>query len=160
MSVNDLIEEQNQLKAHEQPFFLWPRQWEEYNLPDSFNWEIHPFQPDEVEKIPSEPGIYSFVIQPGIASHPYCAYLIYIGKTKRTLQERFKEYFREERNAERSRPKVLRLLNQYKGYLHFCCVTIAETERITDIEDALLSAFLPPCNDKFPSSIRRVIGAF
>ena len=160
MSVSDLIDEQDQLKAHRWPLFLWPRQWSNYNRPDVFNWEIYRFQLDEVENIPNEPGIYSFVIQPEVASHPYCAYLMYIGKTKRTLQQRFKEYFQEQENAERGRPKILRLLNKYQGYLHFCCLTIAETKQITDIENALIRAFLPPCNSTFPAEIRPVIGAF
>ena len=160
MSVNDLIDEQDQLKAHRWTFSLWPRQWTNYNLPYLFNWKIYRFQLDEVENIPNKPGIYSFVIQPEIASHPYCAYLMYIGKTKRTLQQRFREYLRERENVERGRPKILQLLNKYQGYLYFCCSTMAETEQITEIENALISAFLPPCNSTFPAEIRPVIGAF
>ena len=159
MSV-DLIDEQNQLSAHRYTFSLWPRQWAAYNLPDRFNWEMHPFQQDQIENIPSEPGIYSFVIQPGIASYPECSYLMYVGRTERTLRERFMEYFRERRNVERGRPKILRLLNQYQGYLHFCYSTIQQKERLEEIEDAIIAAFLPPCNDKFPSGIRRIIGGF
>ena len=99
------------------------------------------------------------MLQPEVASHTHCAYLMYIGKTTRTLQARFTEYLREREN-ERGRPKILRLLNIYQDYLHFCCLTIAETERITDIEDALISAFLPPCNSEFPAEVRPAIGAF
>ena len=159
MSVADLIDEQNQLSAHRYTFSLWPQQWMAYNLPDQFHWKIHPFQRDQIENIPREPGIYSFVIQPGIASYPYCSYLMYIGKTERTLRQRFREYLREQNN-EAGRPKILRFLNQYEGYLYFCYSTIREKERIGKIEDALLDAFLPPCNRDFSSSIRRIIGAF
>ena len=159
MAVIDLIKEQDGLIAHRYAFFLVPEKWETYNLSDPFNWEMHPFQPDQAENIPSEPGIYSFVIQPGIASHPRCSYLMYIGKTKRTLRERFREYFRERDNPA-GRPKIVRLLNKYHGYLHFCCLAIAKKERIGEIEDALINAFLPPCNDQFPAEVRRVIGAF
>lgn len=159
MTVNDFIEERMLLGAHRYTFSLWPQQWVAYNLPDLFHWEIHPFQRDQTENIPSEPGIYSFVIQPGIASHPSCSYLMYIGKTARTLQQRFKEYFNEQQNAAKGRPKILGLLNQYQGYLYFCCSVIAEAERIEQIECALINAFLPPCNDQFSSEIGRIMRA-
>lgn len=159
MSVIDLIEEQDQLIAHRYDFFLWPRQWKAYNLSDSFNWKIHPFQRNQVKHIPREPGIYSFVIQPGIASHPHCSYMMYIGKTCNTLRDRFRDYL-DEQNDPNGRRKVVRFLHKYQGYLHFCCSTIAETEQIKKIEDALISAFLPPCNSQFPADIRPAIGAF
>ncbi len=159
MSVVDLIDEQDQLKAHQYKFSLWPRAWAAYNLPDPFKWEIYPFQQDQIDNIPSQPGIYSFVIQPGIASHSNCSYLVYIGRTERTLRVRFREYLREQ-NKREGRPKIVRLLNKYQDYLYFCCSVIAETERITEIEEALINAFLPPCNDQFSAEMSRVIGAF
>ena len=159
MSVVKLLNERAKLKTHRWSFPLWPRSWRAYNLPDSFSWEIYPFQRNQVNNIPSQPGIYSFVIQPGIASHFHCSYLMYIGRTERTLRVRFREYLRDQNNPE-GRPKILELLNRYKGFLHFCCSTIEETERITEIEEALISAFLPPCNDQLPAEIRRIAGAF
>jgi hypothetical protein len=154
-----LIDQQDQLITYQYTFFMSPQRWAAYNLADPFNWEIYPFQQDQVENVPSEPGIYSFVIQPGIATHPACSYLMYIGKTERTLRQRFREYCREQQNVE-GRPKIVRLLNKYQGYLYFCCSPIAKTDRIGEIEDALIKAFLPPCNDQFPAGVRRVIGAF
>lgn len=159
MSVIDLIEEQDQLIAHRYEFFLWPRQWEAYNLSDSFNWKIHPFQRNQARHIPREPGIYSFVIQPGVASHPHCSYIMYIGRTCYTLHSRFSRYLREQ-NDPQGRSKVVRFLNKYHGYTYFCCSIISETEQIEKIEDALIRAFLPPCNSQFPAEIRPVIGAF
>ena len=159
MSVTDIIEKQNQLKAHHFDFYLWPKLWETYNLPDQARWEIHPFQKDQSKHIPREPGIYSFVIQPCIASYPECSYLMYIGKTERTLYQRFHEYLLEQKNNA-GRPKILRLLNLYKGYLYFAYSTIIEKERIGKIEDALIDAFLPPCNKKFSAEVRPIIEAF
>ena len=160
MLVNDLIAVPDQLSGHDYTFFLWPRQWAAYNLSDSFNWEIHPFRRDQIENIPSDPGIYSFVIQPRVAAHPHCSYLMYVGKTERPLRERFRDYFSERQDVETGRPKIVRLLNQYRDYLHFCCSAIAETDRITEIEKALLNAFIPPCNDEYPAAIRRPMKAF
>lgn len=160
MSLNDLLPDPNKPGGHEYRFLLWPKQWTLYNFSDLFNWEIHPFQRDKVDQIPIEPGVYCFIIQPGIANHPYCSYLMYVGMTKRPLRERFKQYFSEKRNIENGRPKILKLLHVYQDYLHFCCTGIAETERIEDIEDKLLNAFIPPCNDEYPAEIRRVMKAF
>ena len=159
MSVEDLIEEQNQLKAHQCEFYLWPKLWSEYTLPIVFNWQVHPFVETEIPNIPECPGIYAFLIQPGIASFHCASYLMYIGKTERTLKKRFKEYI-SEKQKETRRPKIVRLLNKYQGYLYFCCSTIDPSISIDDVEKALLNAFLPPCNDQFPARISRVIGAF
>ena len=142
--LNDLLPDPNKPGGHDYTFFLWPRQWTNYNLSGPFNWEIHPFQQDKADKIPIEPGIYSFIIQPGIADHAHCSYLMYMGMTERSLRERFKEYFREKRNIERGRPKILKLLHVYQDYLHFCCSAITETEGIEDIENALLKVFVMP----------------
>ena len=159
MSVNDLISEQNQSSAHRHTFLLWPRQWTAYNFQDSFDWQIHPFQQDQKKNIPRQPGIYSFVIKPGIISYPDCLYLMYIGKAEYGLQHRFNRYFSEQNNPE-GRPKIVGLLNRYQGSLHFCCSVIKQKERIVEIEKALIGAFLPPCNDRLPAGIHRVIGGF
>ena len=160
MSLNDLLPDPDKPSGHRWSFVLWPQQWEAHNLSDLFNWEIHPFKREQIDEIPREPGIYSFVVQPGIANYPYCSYLMYVGMTERPLRERFREYFSEKYNAIDGRPKIVKLLNVYQDYLHFCCLTIAETERIKEIEDELLNAFIPPCNDQYPTEISRVMKAF
>jgi hypothetical protein len=159
MPVVDLIAEQDQLQAHRYDFFLWPKLWSEYTLSVVFNWQVHPFVETEIPRIPARPGIYGFLVQPGIASFPSCSYLMYIGKTARTLRQRFKEYI-DEKQRETGRPKIVRLLNKYQGYLYFCCSTVDPTIPIDDVEEALLNAFLPPCNDQFSAGVSRVIGAF
>ncbi|MDE0315426.1 MAG: hypothetical protein OXM61_11025 [Candidatus Poribacteria bacterium] len=161
MSTIDLIiEEQDYFKANSCTFYLLTREWQSYNLPDSFNWEIRPFQDDQKTHIPRNSGIYSFVIQPGIASYPSCSYPMYIGLAGlRTLRKRFSDYLYEQNNPS-SRPNILRLLNKYKGYLHFCYSVVNERERLKEIEDALIKAFLPPCNDQYPGEFNRAVGAF
>ncbi|MDE0484515.1 MAG: GIY-YIG nuclease family protein [Candidatus Poribacteria bacterium] len=159
MSVNDILNERKQLKAHIWHFTMWPKRWISYNLSDQFNWEIHPFQQDQKDNIPNQPGIYSFVIQPGIATYPHSTYLMYIGSTMRTLQGRFEEYF-DEQNKPTGRPLILDCLNDYQGYIHFCCSVIGQKERIDEIEKALIKAFLPPCNDQFPAGVRKTSKAF
>lgn len=160
MSLNDLLPDPDKPSGHCLPFVLWPRQWATYNIKELLTWEIHPFQPDQTDEIPRNPGIYSFIVQPGIAHHPYCSYLMYVGMTERPLRDRFREYFSEKRNATNGRPKLLKMLNVYQDYLHFCCSAIEEIERIEVIEESLLNAYIPPCNDDYPAEIRRVMKAF
>ncbi len=157
--VADLLDERAQLKAHIWCFRLWPRQWAAYNLTFRFEWKIYPFQRDQLSNIPRHPGIYGLVIQPGIALHSNCSYLMYIGKAESTLRDRFRKYFYE-RDDPMARPKILELLNRYEGYVHFYCSTIEQRERIKQIEDALINAFLPPCNTDLPAETRRIAGAF
>ena len=167
MSAIDLIiEEQDYLKSNSCTFYLLTREWQNYNLPDSFNWVIRPFQDDQKVHIPQNSGVYSFAIQPSIASYQGCSYLMYIGIARgrpghpgRTLQKRFGDYLYEQNNPF-GRPNILRLLNKYKGYLHFCYSVINERERLKEIEDALIRAFLPPCNDQRPGELNRAVGAF
>ena len=159
MSVYDLISEQDQAKIHKVCFSLWPQKWEAYSLCDPFNWQIHPFEPDQTDEIPRQPGIYSFLIRPGIASFPYSSYLMYIGKTQHTLRRRFTQYLYEQ-NSPSGRSNIVRLLIKYQGYVHFCFSVVNNTERIASIEDALIAAFLPPCNTQLPTEVRNVIGAF
>ena len=85
---------------------------------------------------------------------------MYIGKTVRqTLQQRFKDYFRE-KDKPVGRPLILDLLYDYQGYVHFCCSVIGQKERIGEIENALVKALLPPCNDQFPAGVRRTFKGF
>ncbi len=82
---------------------------------------------------------------------------MYVGQAS-NLRRRFGEYLNAERRED-GRPKIFRLLNMYDPHLWFCYTEVPQAN-ITTLEDDLLEAFIPPCNDKFPASIRRVVGAF
>ena len=155
MSVNDIIDEQDVMKAHEHQFILWPRQWSGYV--DTHNWKTYNLNENQKVNIPDNPGIYSLLIQPGIANHPACSYLMYIGKTT-SLRRRFSNYLNE-RKRETGRPKIFRILNKYKNYMKFC-YTIVDEDDLETVENNLLIAFIPPNNDQFPVQLRPLIGAF
>lgn len=162
MSVNDLIIELDQAEAHEYRFLLWPKLWQEYTQSHgfSFHWEGRKFIANEANNVPNEPGLYTFVIQPSIANHPSNAYLMYIGKTKRTLRQRFKEYLRE-MQRESGRPKIVKLLNKYPDNTIFCYSSVQEsTTTLARMEKALIDALIPPCNkEQLPARVRRIRGA-
>ena len=157
MAVADIIKEQDDMKAHFWDILLWPRLWQSYPCRRPCNWEICRLRDVERESVPDQPGIYTLLVQPGIADHPACSYLMYVGQTT-SLHRRFGDYLNRERR-ETGRPKVFRLLNKYADHLWFCFSHLPK-EFLTEVEDALVVAFVPPCNDQLPAEIRAVRGAF
>lgn len=157
MSVSDIIDEQDEMKTHSHNFVLWKRKWKEFNNTDTINWDIYKLQDSERVNIPEESGVYTILVQPRIANHPFCSYLMYVGKTK-SLRRRFGEYLNE-KDRETGRPKMLRLLNKYSGYTWFCFCVVSE-EKITNVEEDLITAYMPPANDQLPARLRAARGAF
>lgn len=157
MSVNDIIRDQDEMKTHQHPFVLWTRRWADFNNIDTVRWDTCRLIPAEKVLIPVDSGVYSIVVQPKIANHPLCSYLMYIGKTK-SLRRRFGDYLNE-KDRETGRPKMLRLLNKYEGYIWFC-YSIVDELRITKVEEDLITAYMPPANDQMPAKLRAAKGAF
>jgi excinuclease UvrABC nuclease subunit len=155
MSVVDIIQEQDEMKAHCCDFVLWPRQWRTYD--GEHDWTMYKLTRPGRGNIPDQPGIYTLLIQPGIANHSACSYLMYVGQTN-SLYRRFGEYL-SERKRETGRPKILRLLNKYSDNVWFC-FTIAPEDALDTIEENLINAYLPPANDQLPAEVSRVMRAF
>ncbi len=157
MAVEDIIREQDELKAHTYKFALWKRKWQEFTPLIVYNWQLVKLSVAEQGNIPDSPGIYSLLIQPGIATHPGCSYLMYIGKSV-SLRKRFSNYLHSEKR-ETGRPKVFRFLNMYPDNVWFCFTGVS-ADQLKNVEDVLLETLIPPANDQLPASIRLVVGAF
>jgi len=157
MSRIDLIDDQNDYKAHIHNMALWPKQWEAFDDSREFIWIQNPLQLEQRDNIPEGPGIYSLIIQPSIARHPSCSYLMYIGKAK-SLRNRFTNYLSSERKPT-GRPMIYRLLNMYSTYLYFCYIQ-ADLELISSFEEEFLDAYIPPANKQFSAKINKIVGAF
>jgi hypothetical protein len=159
MALKDVINEQNEFIAHTYKITLWPKRWKAYANPLALNWTPVPL--DDVTRkaraIPEVSGIYTLLIQPGIANHPCCSFLLYVGQTK-NLYSRFGQYLTSEKK-ETGRPKIFRLLNLYEGHIKFC-FTLVPQKDLDAVEDDLTDAYLPYCNDKFTADLRPVVGAF
>lgn len=157
MDIFEQSELQGEFARYRVQFSLWPRTWDSINDIASLHWESIAFGENNVHAIPENPGIYTFLINPNVANHPH-KYLCYIGKTERTLKERYSEYLREATTIT-GRPKIVRLLNGWKGNLEFC-YTLVEREDIKTLEKRLIDAFVPPFNSDFSANIGRIVGAF
>ena len=136
---------------------LYPRAWESYSFPLKLAWGVVPFRADHIIDVPdNQKGVYSFVVEPGIADHPKCAYLLYIGQTTRSFRVRFQEYLRDEAaGIDGRRAHVSGMLCKWKGYLSFCFAHVDDDSDIEAVEDALLSAYLPPANIELPGKLRQ-----
>jgi excinuclease UvrABC nuclease subunit len=154
---HDLIDLQKEYISFVREFTLWPKHWDSIKDIGPLNWQTIPFDDKHVGEIPSSPGIYSFVINPGVTSHPQ-RYLCYIGKSDRTLKERYSEYLREAQKDD-GRPKIVYLLNSWKSYLEFCYVPM-KNGNLRELEKRLVDAFIPPFNSEFSAKINRVVNAF
>lgn len=137
---------------------LSPAHWQMYGLPENLDWKPVQFHRSNLPKVPDDQkGVYTFVIQPGIANHPHCAYLMYVGMVKdQSFRDRFAQYLDEQRAGENSRRvHVTELLCKWDGFLWFCFAPMKDQNRIEPMEDALLAAYLPPSNRRFPAKVKR-----
>ncbi len=138
---------------------LAPEHWSNYSSSVKLEWCGEKFENARANHIPKENGVYTFVVKPGIAGHPSCSYLLYVGKAeKQALAIRFKQYLTERQKGDDSRrPHVVEMLKKWDGFLWFYYATIKKQSEITEVENQLLAAFLPPSNRTFPCSVRRSI---
>jgi hypothetical protein len=153
--VVDVLDEIKEFAAYRQEFTLWPRRWEEYA--SSHGWRLQRLKKSMKNKIPDGPGIYTLVLQPGIAGHNSCSYLMYVGKAV-SLRTRFDDYLGKEK-LESGRPKMFRFLNMYEGYVWFCYTTVRRSF-LNKFENRLIYAYIPPLNDQITGRIGRIVRAF
>jgi hypothetical protein len=148
------------LKDYKVPrMILSPTQWATYRSSFELSWNPVRFSAKHLDSVPkNQRGVYSFVVQPGIAQHPLCSYLLYVGKVeKQVFRDRYKQYLSEQEKGHRDarRVHVTRMLQKWKDHLWFCYAPVDDDKLIAQIEDALLAAYLPSHNRDFPASIRK-----
>lgn len=151
------IVEQDLLGSHRFTFWLVPQRRTAFAHAAALTWTPVHLSAAGKTTIPDTPGVYSLVLQPGIAHHGTCCYLMYIGKSD-SLARRFSEYLKRERRPS-GRPKIKRLLHKYPDHVWFHYAPVNSAD-MASCEDALIGAYLPPCNDQFPADVRAAIGAF
>jgi hypothetical protein len=144
---------------HLKRMILSPFQWKACKLPLELSWNVVKFSRRNAGTVPTTQGVYTFLVQPGIAKHPCCSYLLYVGETAdQTFQGRYRQYLNEWRAGDESRrPHITEMLQKWEGFLWFCYATIDNTNVIEDVENALLTAYLPPTNKDFPARVSRAL---
>lgn len=144
---------------HIKRMVLSPQHWKAYRLSVALSWQAVKFTYANAHLIPKTRGVYTFLVQPGIANHPKCSYLLYVGETEgQNFKIRYRQYLRESRAGDKSaRPHVTDMLEKWDGFLWFCFAPIGRAELIEAVENALLAAYLPPSNKDFPATVSKAL---
>ena len=139
---------------------LSPKLWADCKLSIPLHWTVVKYDKSEKDKLPKTTGVYTFIVKPGIANHPECSYLLYVGKTdQQTLRTRFLQYFSEAKKK-KGRAHIKLMLDIWKDHLWYCFATIDDASIIDDIENALRDAYVPPMNREFKGVIGEAIKAW
>lgn len=139
---------------------LSPKHWGRYTLKHRLKWKPVQFKRSNLKKVPAnQKGVYSFIVRPKIASHPQCAYLMYIGMVEdQSFKARFSQYLKEQSDGPNARRiHVTELLCKWDSFLWFYFAPISKKSLIKKTEDALLEAYLPPSNRRFPATVKHHI---
>lgn len=138
---------------HIRKFFLYPKFWVDSTKDikvDPSNWKNIEFDQLNKNKIPSSKGIYAFVVKPKYPSLFQTNYLFYIGKTNRTLKERYKEYLAERDGKGKYRYLVREMLKLYNGHVYFYYLELNDSSQVNEFETSLLNTFVPFVNTDIP----------
>ncbi len=152
MEYHDILSLKKDVGVYQIKFLLWKEQWESYTEPSvKLNWKCVKFEENSRHLIPSEKGIYAFIVDPEITPFPSHRYLMYIGqaghKSNRNLRRRFSDYLNEKKRVKRM--SINYLLNTWQGYVYFCFTVIDPNEtNIRELERKLLDTFIPPFSSK------------
>jgi excinuclease UvrABC nuclease subunit len=154
-SLTDVLKACEEQKVWTCHFTLCPNTWKRYL--SIHEWHNEKLDRTKANNIPDEAGIYTLILQPGIANHPACSYLMYVGQTK-SLRKRFRKYLTSEKRIT-GRPKIFAFLNWYDGFICFY-YTLVKMETLDTVEDALMDAYQPPLNTEFKGTLSKARSAF
>lgn len=148
------FEEKGKLILHKRQFLLYPPYWNDTtnHITVSVSWSSCKFEQTNHSSIPEQKGIYCFVVKPQIPHFFETAYLFYIGKTNRTLKQRFSEYLRNQDGKDKARTKIFEMLKLYSNNVFFFYTPLATSEEVDECEEKLLNTFAPPINTVIPNA--------
>jgi hypothetical protein len=135
---------------------LSPDHWNTYRSKRPLTWGWTKFNKSNAARVPSDRGgVYTFLVQPQIAEHPACSYLMYVGKTEdQSLRKRFRQYFNEQEDSS-DRVHITKMLQLWRKHLWFYFAPVNDIRKIDGIEQALMNAFLPPYNHRYRGVVAR-----
>ena len=153
-SAFDLAERAKDAMYYRWSFMLYPTSWQSLPTPLTFNWTKVKFDEPFIGSVPDDKvGVYSFVLEPGIASHPSCSYLLYVGMTdKQSFRQRYRQYLKEP-SKPKPRPRIVRMLTSYPNQLYFCYSALPNGVDIEQVESQLIEAYWPPVNSRLPAGV-------
>ncbi len=154
-------EVRDHLRKHRRAFVLAPRMWQDCHLSVDLRWQSVRFGEDYREAVPTDSfGIYAFVLVPEITGPPETAYLLYVGKTRRSFRTRYGEYLTDGEPDDWAMRPIYRALERWHDYIWFHFASMDDPDLLHTTEETLINACIPPYNHKFTGTIGRAVGAF
>jgi hypothetical protein len=127
-------------------FILHAHRWKDYQASGpKLKWKRVRFDKKGVKRLPDDKGgLYSFIAEPRIAGHTAVRYLLYVGQAQgQSLRKRVTSYLYESQK-EKPRVHVSEMLEKFTDHLWLYFAEVNDASTITNIENQLLAAFLPP----------------
>src|SRR5437870_4759989 len=93
--IYDLLDQQDEIAKRRVEFVLSPKLWRSYRDTSIKDWRVVELRKVRKSKVPKSSGIYTLLVQPRIARHSDCSYLMYVGKAV-NLKRRFGQYLNTE----------------------------------------------------------------
>jgi hypothetical protein len=136
-------------------FILSPKHWSGFSCQVTLKWHRVRFSESSAADVPNDKrGVYTFVAVPGIADHPACHYLLYVGMVYDSdFRTRFRSYLQEGRKS-KPRDHIRLMIERWPDHLWFYYAELANGSIIKKLEGDLITAYLPPHNRSWPTAIR------
>lgn len=157
IAARDLYDLAVQLAEYSQSFVLYPGLWLGYSYSRTLDWQTVFFDTANRAAVPDTPGVYAFLVKPGVAPDLNGSYIMYVGRTD-SLKVRYANYLAEAPGG-RSRLRVYTMFRRFDSHLYFSFAAVP-LEELVESEDALLSALCPPINSLLPADVSSPVRAF
>jgi len=156
MSVLDLAF----VESHYVKMMFYPEAWDEA-VSHAMEWEVIDFPPNPRSAVPSESGVYAFVVEPSLFSLAPANGLFYVGKAT-NLYQRIGAYIGElsKEFSDSKRPYIWRMLNQWEGRFKYYYSITDDVLEAESIEEEMLKALRPPFNRQYDAETSQVMRAF
>jgi len=129
-------------------FTIDSKSWANADITPPFHWDSVEFNEANAKDVPTEPGLYAFVLRLPYAGLPSHGWVMYIGesghgKSKHNLHKRFLNYLAEQKQYKRT--STYFMLNAWKNQLLFFYTELpSRKHELKNLETKLLDAFRPP----------------
>ena len=139
-------------------FILFPQYWNSFKSPIRLAWARVKLDKGEEYSVPDDKrGVYTFIAEPNIESFPPCHYPLYVGKVETSdFRTRFRSYL-DEPKKHKARAHIQSMIRRWKSHLWFYYCSLPADIKVSDIEDDLIIALLPPMNRQFPAKITKLM---
>ena len=146
---------------HQVRAIIWPSRWRSADIERVPEWTEVKFGNDTAKCVPKTPGIYAFCIAIDCDIAPRNVVVAYIGKSEKSLRDRFRNYLSERKWGSR-RNHIRRLFKHWGNDLYFSYWSISDIScDLKEIELTLNDAIVPPfVTNDYSATVRREVHMF